>query len=61
MLKGEERTRRLLLDGMFHRPYTSMLTEAQVRELAAKLGVNVETTAYACLDSDIRCVFEVKP
>ena len=61
MLKGEERTRRLLVDGMFHRPYTSLLTVDQVKALAATLDIKVETTAYACLDSDIRCVFEVKP
>jgi PP-loop superfamily ATP-utilizing enzyme len=61
MHKGEERTRRLLKDGMFHRPYTSLLTEEQVRAIAKELGIKVETTAYACLESDIRCVFEVKP
>ncbi len=61
MLKGEANTVRLLRDGMFHRPYTSLLTEEQVQALAKKLGVKVDTTAYASLESDIRCVFEVKP
>ncbi len=60
-MKGLESTKRLLRDGMFHRPYTSLLTEQQVKDLAKELGVTVETTAYACLESEIKCVFEVKP
>lgn len=60
-MSNEAPTIKLLKDGMFHRPYTSPLTKQRVEELAKQLGVQVEATEYQAQESDVRCVFEVKP
>lgn len=50
-----------LLNGLYHRPFSTILSPERVQELAEQYSVNVEVTAYKAEDSMIQCLFEVKP
>lgn len=54
-----EQTLNKLLNGLYHRPYATSLTKAQVETLAAKYGIKVDVVEYH--DEFIKAVFEVKP
>lgn len=58
---NKEQTIKRLLDGLYHRPYTTTLTCKEVKELAAKHNVRVETIEINNEFSKARCTFEVKP
>lgn len=54
-----EQTLNKLLNGLYHRPYATLLTKAQVEQLAEQHGVKVDVIEY--YDEYIKAVFEVKP
>lgn len=58
---NEQQTIKRLLDGLYHRPYTTTLTCQEVKTLAAKYNVKVETIEINNEFSKARCTFEVKP
>lgn len=71
---NEQQTIKRLLDGLYHRPYTTTLTLPheyqrpfawlicqEVETLAAKYNVKVETIEINNEFSKARCTFEVKP
>lgn len=58
---NKEQTIRRLIDGLYHRPYTTTLSCEEVQDLADKLNIKVETIEINSEHSQARCTFEVKP
>lgn len=58
---NEQQVINKLLNGLYHRPYSTVLEPHVVEQLAKAHNVRVEIMQYKAQDSAIKCVFEVKP